>query len=80
MIALKAAIRDFFFFFFFYNFLTAPHTVSSTYAEEAKAQSCANHGTVATHQLIITCNVSCATWYEGIVELLSFTDFKSHLF
>ena len=37
MIALKGAIRD------FYNLLTAPRTVSNTYAQVVKAQSCANH-------------------------------------
>ena len=38
IIALKGAIRD-----VFYHLLTAPRTVSNTYAQVAKAQSCANH-------------------------------------
>ena len=37
IIALKGANRD------FYNLLTAPRTVSNTYAQVARAQSCANH-------------------------------------
>ena len=37
IIALKAANRD------FYNLLTAPQTVSITYAQVTRAQSCANH-------------------------------------
>ena len=37
MVALKYAVRDFF------NLLTAPRTVSNTYAQVARAQSCANH-------------------------------------
>ena len=39
IIAFKGAIRD----FFFNNLLTAPRTVSNTYAQVARAQSCANH-------------------------------------
>ena len=38
IIAFKGAIRD-----FFYDLLTAPRTVSNTYAQVARAQSCANH-------------------------------------
>ena len=34
----------------------------------------------ATHRAIITCNTSCATWYEGTAQLLCLTDFKSHFF
>ena len=37
IIALKGAVRD------FYSLLTAPRTVSNTYAQEARAQSSANH-------------------------------------
>ena len=37
MVALKGAIRD------FYKLLTGPRTVSNTYAQVARAQSCANH-------------------------------------
>ena len=44
--------------------LTAPQTVSNTYAQVAGAQSCANHMqhirylSHATHQVLITCNTS----------------------
>ena len=38
MIAFKGAVRD-----LFYNLLTLPRTTSSTYAQVAKAQSCANY-------------------------------------
>ena len=40
IIELKGAVRVC---FFFYNLLTAPRTVSNTYAQAARAQSCANH-------------------------------------
>ena len=33
----------------------------------------------ATHRALIMCNMSCATWYEGTAQLLSLTEFKSHL-
>ena len=29
-----------------------------------------------THWALITCNMSCAMWYEGTVQLLSLTEFK----
>ena len=34
----------------------------------------------ATHQSLITCNMWYATWYKGTAQLLSLTEFKSHLF
>ena len=37
VIALKGAVRD------FYNLLTAPRTVSYTYAQVTRVQSCTNH-------------------------------------
>ena len=37
IIPLKGAIED------FYNLLSAPHTVSNTYALVARTQLCANH-------------------------------------
>ena len=33
----------------------------------------------ATHRLLITYNMSCATWYEGTAQLLSLTELKWHL-
>ena len=32
------------------------------------------------HRAVITCNMSCASWYEGAARLLSWTDFKYHFF
>ena len=34
----------------------------------------------ATRRALITCNVSCATWYEGTAQLLSLAELKSHYF
>ena len=34
----------------------------------------------ATYRAFITCNLSCATWYDGTAQLISLTEFKSHLF
>ena len=45
IITLKGAIPD------FYYLLTAPQTVSNSYAEVAQAQSC------AIHQAFITCSM-----------------------
>ena len=33
----------------------------------------------ATHQALITCSVSFATWYEGTAQLVSLIELKSHL-
>ena len=57
----------------FYNLLTAPCTVSNAYAQVAMAQSCANRA-------LITCSMSCVTWYKGTAQLLSLTELKSHQF
>ena len=74
IIAFKGAIRD-----FFYNLLTGPRTVSNTYTQVARAQSCADH---VQHIERLSCAsvMLRATWYEGTVQLLSFTELKSHLF
>ena len=53
MIALKDANR------YFHNLLT----VSSKYAQMARAQSCASHRT------LITCHMSRATWCDVVVVL-----------
>ena len=55
MIAFKGAIRT------VYNRLTAPRTVSNTYAEVARAQSCANHVQHNEHLPRATCRVPCGT-------------------
>ena len=63
----------------FYNLLTAPRTVSNTYTQVARAQSCANH--VQHIQRLSCASVMLrATWYEGTAQLLSLTELKSHLF
>ena len=60
---------------FFTIFLTAPRTVSNTYAQVARAQSCANH---VQHIKRLSC--ASATRYEGTAQLFSLTELKSHLF
>ena len=66
-------------FFFFYNLLTAPRTVSNTYAQVARAQPCANHEQhiECLSRASVTLRV---TWYEGTAQLLNLTELKSHLF
>ena len=76
-IAFKAANRD----FFFNNLLTAPRTISNTYTTLKRPGS---------NRVQITYNTSSAyhvqhvvlraTQYEGSAQLLSLTEFKSHLF
>ena len=74
IIAFKGAIRD-----FFYNLLTAPRAVSNTYAQVARAQSCANH--VQHIECLSRASVMLrATWYEGTAQQLSLTELKLHLF
>ena len=61
IIVLKGAVRD------FYNLLTAPRTVSNTYAQVARSKSCANH---QQHiERLSRANMSCFTWYEETAEL-----------
>ena len=52
--AFKGVIR-----YFFYNLLTAPRTVSNTYAQVAWAQSCANHVQHIQRISRATCHVTC---------------------
>ena len=74
IIAFKGAIQD-----YFYILLAAPRTASKTYAQVATAQSCANH--VQHIERLSRANVMLrATWYERTAQLLSLTEFKSHLF
>ena len=52
--------------------------VSNTYTPVARASvECKSR---ATHRALITCSVSCATWYKGTAQLLSLTEVKSHSF
>ena len=63
---------------FFYNLLTAPRTVSNTFAQVAQVQLCANH--VQHIERLSRASVMLrATWYEGTAQLLSLTELKSHL-
>ena len=59
------------------NLLTAQRTVSSTYAQVARAQSCANPVQHIERLSRTTCRV---TWYEGAAQLLCLTEFTSRLF
>ena len=62
----------------FFTILTAPRTVSNTYAPVAWAQSCANH--VQHIECISRASVTLrAMWYEGTAQLLSLTELKLHL-
>ena len=63
----------------FYNFLTAPQTVSNTYAQVTQAQPCTNH-MQHIERLSHASVMLRATWYEGTAQLLSLTELKSHLF
>ena len=63
---------------FFYN-LTAPRTVSNTYAQVARVQPCANHVQHIKHLSRASVMLR-ATWYEGTAQLLRLTELKSHLF
>ena len=58
IIALKGAIRD-----FLNTLLTAPQTVSNTYAQVALAQSCANHVHHVERLSCATCRTCYVTWY-----------------
>ena len=62
---------------FFYNLLAAPQTVSNTYAQLARVQSCANH---VQHIGRYMYNMSYAMWYKREAQLCSLTEFISHLF
>ena len=55
IIALKGANRD------FYNLLTAPQTVSNTYAQEAREESCENHVQHIERLSRATCSVPLGT-------------------
>ena len=72
IIALKSAVR---------YFSQSPHCAADclqhVHSSGRGAIVCKSRATLRAR---ITCNMSCATWYEGTAQLLSFTDFKSHLF
>ena len=61
------------------RFFTAPRTVSNMYAQEAWAQSCANHcNTSSTHHMQHV--MLLAMWYERTAQLLNMREFKLYLF
>ena len=72
MIAFKGAVRD---------FLQSPHcTANCLQHVRSSGQGAIVCKSRATHGALITCNMSCATWYEGTTQLLSLTELKSLLF
>ena len=72
ILALKFAIKIFF------NPFITQQTVLNMYTQVARVQSCAGH--MQTHQAPITCNMTCATYYEGTAQLLSFDRVEVCLF
>ena len=71
IIAFKGAIRD---------FLQSPHSAANCLQPQvARVQSCANH-VQHIERLSYASVMLRATWYEGTAQLLSLTEFKSHLF
>ena len=74
IITLKGAIRVGF-------FLQSPHCAANCLQHVRSSGSgaivCKSR---ATHPALITCNMQCATWYEGTAQLLSLTELKSHIF
>ena len=72
IVALKGAIPD---------FLQSPHCAANCLqhvrSSGPDAIECKSR---AAHRALITCNMYCATWYEGTAQLLSWTELKSHFF
>ena len=71
-IVLKSAIRDF--------FLQSPHCAANCLQHVRSsgpgADVCKSR---AALKALNTCNMSCATWYEGTAQLLNFKELKLHL-
>ena len=67
----------FFFFFWFYNLHCAVNCLQHVRSNDQDVIVCKSR---ATYQALITCNMSCARWYEGKAQLLSLTEYKSHLY
>ena len=72
IMALKGAIRDF--------FLQSCYTANSLQHVRSRGPGVIVCKSRATYPALITCNMQCATWYEGTAQLLSLTELKSHLF
>ena len=64
----KAQFEIFFFFFFFESPRCAANCLQHVHSSSQGTIVCKSR---ATHTAISTCNVSCATWYEGTAHLLS---------
>ena len=72
IIAFIGAIRD---------FLQSPYCVANCLQHvRSNGQGTIVYKSRLTHRALITWNMSCATSYEGTAQLLSLTEFKSHLF
>ena len=75
IIALKGAIRDFFTISALRREPSPTRTVGSSGPDTIVCKSRATSSAYHVQQAVIR-----ATWYEGTAELLSLTEFKSHLF
>ena len=72
IIAFKGAIRD---------SLQSPHcTANCPQHVSSSGPGAIVYKSRAAHRALITCKMSCATWYEGTAQLSSLTELKSHLF
>ena len=63
------------------RFLPSPHCAANCHQHENSS----GLGAIvckarATHRPLITCNLQCATLYEGTAQLLRLTGLKLHLF
>ena len=72
IIAFKGTVRD----FFTISTLRRELSLTRTLKQPRHSSVCKSR---ATQLAPITCNVSCATWYEGTAQLLGLTELKSHL-
>ena len=62
------------------NFLQSPRCAANCLQHvHSRSQGTTACKSRATQQALITCSVSCATWYEGTAQLLSLTELKLHL-
>ena len=55
----------------------APNCLQHVRSSGQGAVMCKSH---TAHRALITCSMSCATWYKGTAQLLNLTKLKSHLF
>ena len=71
IIAFKGAVRE-----FSQSLRCATNCLQQVRSSSQAAIVCKSR---AKHRALITCNMSCATWYEGTAQLLSLTELKSNL-